>query len=71
MFHLTSKKDFEKKEKSWKGFKYGLEQRGLNIDEVRKRLKKGKTPWIDERDKERIIVNTQKNWLKFKDNPEK
>ena len=48
--HPTSDiNDFEKKEKTWEGFKYGLEQIGLNIDEVRKRMKKGKTPWIDEK----------------------
>ena len=43
----------------------------MNIDEVRKRLKQGKTPWNDDRHKERIDIALQKNWIKFRDHPEK
>ena len=48
-----------------------MKQIGLDINEVRKRLKKGKTPWNDDKHKERIDINLQKNWLKFRDHPER
>ena len=63
--------DLEKKEKNWKGFKYGLKQIGLDIEVVRKRLKQGKTPWYDDKHKEQIDITLQKNWMKFKNHPNK
>ena len=53
-------KAFKEKEKSFKGFKWGLKKIGLDIDEVRQRLLKGKTPWKDDAEKEQIVINCQK-----------
>ena len=38
----TTIEDFEKKEKGWLGFEKALKIKGLDVDTVRKRLKKGK-----------------------------
>ena len=55
--------DFQRKEKTWIGFKYALKNIGLDVDEVRKRLFKGKTPWQDE---EQQKINCQKAWMRYK-----
>ena len=40
----TTDEDFKDKEKSWLGFKYALQNIGLDSNEVKKTLLEGKTP---------------------------
>jgi hypothetical protein len=64
----TTFEDFQKKERTWKGFKYALRNIGLDIDVVRRRLIKGKTPWEDE---EQQRLNCQKARKEYYNHPER
>ena len=58
MRHIpTSFEDFQQKEENWKGFKYALQNIGLDSDVVRKRVIEGKTPWENE---EEQLIRCQK-----------